>query len=260
MDKTHFIKAAPAYYALAIAQFFQKTGQRPASRQTIRTHYLDDDPESDPSNPYCFLEKKLVFDQAIVLLSRKGVIEVQRDDFGPPVFTPTSQFYLSVSQLEEDQTLPFKKFSELQDREAWLRSALKNLNDTYDNLRIVDVDFDNPDSEWQPLPLERDAPELQAAISKLDETIEQVRGDNGYSTTVPEEKAYVLETLSSASRVLKQATSVSLPFVRRYALEPLQMLIRRFGTAATGIIATAARDALVDFLKQHGIRLLERIF
>jgi hypothetical protein len=261
MDRAQFVKTAPAYYAMAIMLFFRNSGQQPADGDTIERSLSEhNDDSSDPDDLYYFLEKPLIFDRAMGWLIDEDIIEAVHDEFGPSIFLPTSRFDPMISQLERDPNLPFQKFRTLRYSESWLRSALRKVNETYDDLQITRSDFENPDAEWQPIPLERDAPELQTAIAKLDKTIEQVRGDNGYSATVPEERALVLESLATASRILKEATSISAPFLKRYAFEPLQMLIRRFGPAAIGIAATGARDALVEFVKQHGAKLLDWLF
>jgi hypothetical protein len=112
-------------------------------------------------------------------------------------------------------------------------------------------DFANPDAEWEPLPLERTDPALQRAVEAIDATLKQVREDNGYNATVPEERNYVVASLSTASQVLKSENTTSIPFVRQYILEPLSKVARRFGGAALGAVAAGARAAVIEYVKQH---------
>jgi hypothetical protein len=53
-------------------------------------------------------------------------------------------------------------------------------------------DFDNPDAEWAPIKIDAGDPTVKKAVSSLENIIEEVRSDNGYSATYPQERDYVL--------------------------------------------------------------------
>jgi hypothetical protein len=73
----------------------------------------------------------------------------------------------------------------------------------------------------------------------------------------PEERDYVLDRLSTLSKKLKEASSTSFAFVKRNGFEPLSILLKRFGPAAIGLVATAAKEALREWLRQKGITFLD---
>jgi hypothetical protein len=59
---------------------------------------------------------------------------------------------------------------------------------------------------------------------------------------------------------LKEASTISVRYLRKYGFEPLGALMRRFKDAAIGIAATAAREALRDWLRRKGITFLDDLF
>lgn len=256
MDKTRFVKVAPPYYALAICVYFRGYGTSSYRGEIIDT-YIDEPSEGDPGANH--LEKSLIFEQAIRWLADRGMIEPILDDFGPPIYAVADAFNDMWTELTDDPDLPFHKYVRIREPDRWLRGALANLNSTYEKLHITDADFENPESDWQPLALDRSDPELQAVADALDDVIEQVRGDNGYAATVPEERNYVLAALSSTAKTLKESASTSVLYLNTFALEPLTKLIQRFKGAAIAIAAAAAKDALIEFLKQHGVKILDTI-
>jgi hypothetical protein len=74
-------------------------------------------------------------------------------------------------------------------------------------------------------------------IETITNTVEQIRTDNGYAAHVPEERQYVLESLSTFARMLSEAASTSIPYITHYCLDPLGGVSRRFAGAALGIAA-----------------------
>ncbi len=202
MDKARFVNVAHLYYALAICVYFRSHAQS-AYRGEIMDAYYKVPTEEDPE-PINYLENSLIFEKAVRWLADQGMIEPILDDFGPPIYVVTDTFHDRWSELSEDRDLPFHKYGIIREPERWLWGALANLNSTYEKLNITDADFENPNNDWHPLPLDRADPGLQAAVSALDEVIEQVRGDNGYNATIPEERNYVLTALSAAVKTMKE--------------------------------------------------------
>jgi hypothetical protein len=256
MDKRHFVDKAPVYYALAIPVHFRSNGG------VAYRHEIEDDftIRIDENGYQALLTKQIVFEKAIEWLEELGAIEPLLDDFGPPIYRRTEEVHDIWNTLAQNRELPFYKYASVRDERNWLNSALSNLNEQYDFPEMSDDDFEDPDSEWQPLPLDRADEQLRIATESIDEVIRQVRSDNGYNATLPEESGYVLSTLRAASQSLKESTTTSLGYLRKYAFEPLAILIQRFRGAAIAVAATAAKDALIDFLKEHGVKLLDAIF
>lgn len=120
-------------------------------------------------------------------------------------------------------------------------------------------DYLEPSREWEPIALDRENQKLQTAISRLDDTISDVRASNGYASEYQEERNYVVDSLSSAVRRLKGEATVSISYLREFAFRPLGILIRRFGKSALGILGTAAKDAIVDWLKDI-LELVPQLF
>lgn len=186
------------------------------------------------------------------------MIQLIRDDLGPNILLRSDEFFDIMTQLKEDPQYPFFRYFLAGDQDAWVQEALQKLDQQYDLLNIQDEDFDaRSEPEWEPLPIDRDDPDLKSVIDKIDDTFEQVRADNGYAAHVPEERVYIMDSLGMVARKLKEASAISLPYLRRYAIEPLSMLVRRFGPSAIGLIAAAAKEALKEWLKKRGLFFLD---
>jgi hypothetical protein len=255
MDKRHFIQTAPLYYALAYFSFFIGRGGTTASADAVHASFTS---EARSVNTYDYLQKDILAERAIAWLEEKGLIDALRDDYAPMLLTPKDMAV--VNELIQDQASPFRKFHASGWDGAWLRKALLQVNEAYDRLGIVVSDFENPAGEWEPLPLDRGNENLKKTIAQLDKLAEAVRGDNGYSATVPEERNFVLGMLESASHSLKHAATTSAPYLRTYIAEPVGILMRRFKGAATAVLAASVREALVDYLKQNAPLWIAYIF
>lgn len=256
VDRNRFLEIAPRYYAVAIADFFSTHGNG-ASQKTIMKDYFGDDDSNDPDSRYNYIEKNVLFDRAVDVLLQLKMIEVTTDDFGPPIFETSTTFSTTWHELKKDKTTPFYKHSI---DESWLRSALLEINREYDRLGIKENDFEKPELEWEPLPLDRNTSELQEVTKKLDEVIEHVRSDNGYGATLPEEKSYVLDSLTTTAQKLEKNDTISWGYLQKHAFEPLKTVLRRFKDSATGAIATGLRTALEAWVKSQGIEALNHLW
>jgi hypothetical protein len=257
MEKGRFVEVAPLYYALAIcAYFLDRSGS--AYAHEIESYFTQPETPEDPEVHY--LERPLLFAHGMRWLADRGMVEQLFDDFGPTIYRRTDSFASTWEELIGTRDLPFYNFNVVHDALGWLHTALSRVNTTFHRLDITEEDFENPDSDWQPIPLERDDLKLKAATDAIDATIAEVRSNNGYNATLPEERDFVLAGLEAVSNTLKTATSTSLPYLRKYAIEPLMLLVRRFKDAAIGVLATTARETIIDFLKEHGARFLESLF
>jgi hypothetical protein len=134
--------------------------------------------------------------------------------------------------------------------EVWLVTAMRSVNKALKEQDIKSDEFTKPDAEWEPLPVERTNSKLQKATEELEKTIAAAEADNGYAANLPEEKAFVVENLKNAVEKLKTGDSISYAYLKRKAIDTLDILIRRFGPASLGLVAQAARSALFDWIKE----------
>lgn len=257
MDKREYVKLAPHYYMMAIVQHVINQGA-PSSQSSIERAYTVEDEGGDD---FPYLPNETLFEAGLKLGLEHGLVRLIRDPFGPVVITAEEDIFAKWEKLKETGAVPFKNYGLAPDKRQWLQSALISVNNTYRTLGMEPVDFeDTLEDEWEPLPLDRDNEKTKEVTARLDDTIEQVRADNGYSATAPEERAFVLDGLSNLRRKLTEASSISYGYIKKYGLEPLRILIVRFGDAAIGIGAIAAREAIISWLKDLGVRLLEMMF
>jgi hypothetical protein len=70
----------------------------------------------------------------------------------------------------------------------------------------------------------------------------------------------VVDSLKAANTKLKTDDAISFAYLKRKAIDALDILIRRFGTASVGLVAQAARAAIFDWLKSIGGNILHWLF
>jgi hypothetical protein len=246
MDKAEFVARAPAYYALAIAEALDRA-PGPLSEYKVKHSFPDIDEQSGEEGS--LIDRWMIWERAIAWLLERDMIKIKYDAFGPPIFSKGPSFQGMWDKLAEDDDLPFSSFVAAGEAADWLLSALHSLENHFVNLDMKEGDFENPDAEWTPIQIDAEDPTVNKAVTSLEEIIEEVRSDNGYNATHPQERDYVLEGLQGTLSKFR-SSYVSAGYVR-IAIERLGMLGRRFaGTVRDGAI-TAAKAALIEFAKKH---------
>lgn len=248
MDKARFLERAPLTYAVAIVDYLEsKSGD--AYDQDIRDRFSNFD---DDGPQYELLADHAIFEAALKWLIQKDMISIVEDDFGPSIIQSNENFGKIFYQLKSDKNLPFFGYGRAQNQSWWLHHSLRKLAAMAQELGMGDEDYNRTGIEWSPIPLDRNDPLLQSVITNVDEVIEQIRGANGYPQTVPEERAYVWDGLTTLAERLKKAATISRPYVERYGLEPLRTLLSRFKDDATGMVVNVAIEALKQWLRSKG--------
>jgi hypothetical protein len=245
MDKVEYVERSPLYYSLAIAVAL-RGAPGPIPEFKIRSRYPHEDDSGSPEAG-SLLDRAVVWQRAVAWLVDQGLITIRYDTFGPPIFFKDANFDEKFDQLTKDESSPFHAYDLAGGSEDWLIPALYAVDNAYDNLDMRVDDFEKPDAEWVPIQIERGDPNVEGAISALERVIEEVRADNGYSATYPQERDYVLEGLQGTLGKF-ESLSISAAYVRM-GIERLQILTRRFGgTLKEGAIA-GAKAALIEFAK-----------
>lgn len=250
MDKARFIQVAPLYYALAIVVFL-RDNRRSTSKEEVKEEFSVRD--YDTQDTWCFLEDDRIFDLATSWLVQNQVISVLSDDFGPSVLEPSADFAERSSELSEDTQSPFYRFKRTNFYKPWLNEALKNLAKEAAFQALKDEDFSNPDREWEPIPLDRSEPKLTEVIESVEEAIKIVSADNGYAANRPEERNYVVDGLHTFWAGIKERASISLPYIRQYAIDPVFRGIKTLGQSAGGVALELFKLKLKEWLLSKGI-------
>jgi hypothetical protein len=258
MDRKKFLTSAPVYYGLAIVAYLRIT-RGIAYKGAVQNFYHQEETEYDPEESYLAIDP--LFFAGAQNAIELGLLQVLKDDFGPDLYRlseDSESIWYEVTHLNDG---PYSKYSAAGDgAHNWLLSALSSISRRYRELDISSADFDSVDTEWQPIPIDRSDESLTQAIEKIDAVIEDIRGNNGYGSANSEERSYVFDKLRSVSAKLKQESYISWIYLREFAIEPLSIVIRRFGKASAGLLAGAAREALRTWLKSKGIHFLDDIF
>jgi hypothetical protein len=256
MDKADFVAEAPKYYAMAIASYMHLSGVDTCSPQQVQKHYTQVYENTlDADIP--LLSNSDILKRGIALAEDMGLIALKKASFGPPALVKTDQFEAIWLDLCANRN-PFDHYSAMRDGKVqWLWAALVDVNATSEELGITGRDFEEPDTEWTPIQLDRDDPAVKNAIDKLSSAGEEIRKDNGYAATFPEERDYVLDGLSRSVDKLKSGT-ISAGYIRD-ALNKLTLVSKRFAGAALALVSTGAKQAIIDFVKSQGGELLRNL-
>jgi hypothetical protein len=105
----------------------------------------------------------------------------------------------------------------------------------------------NTEDVWSPLDIDRDNPLFFDAISKLEDAVEKIRGDNGFATTQPEIRNSILDTLEDGLIWLKEKAPSRAQIFQKI-LDPLRFIAGKFRDAVIGVSAKSAVDAIVSWL------------
>lgn len=247
MDKAEFVQRAPIYYALAISVALLKT-RAPVPEFKIRSRFPHID-VSSPEEDGTLLDRWVIWDRAMAWLMARDMVRVKKDPFGPPMLSQGPEFETQWNDLCQDEETPFSTFAAADQSDDWLVPALHSVENHFVNMGMTAEDFDNPDAEWTPIKIDLDDPATEKAIASLEQIIEEVRSDNGYSATYPHERDHILEGLQGTVEKFK-AASISPGYVR-IAIERLRMLSLRFSGTIKEVAITAAKGAMIEFAKKH---------
>jgi hypothetical protein len=265
MDRARFIERAPHYYVLAIKEFFdgRHAENGVATIASLQRHYREEDRDMGATAEY--LENEILLSRAVAYMVKRDLLHVQEDDFGPPLYSEADFANTTWDAIREEPGSLYSRYMSVpaSQRHEWLTEALMNVNIEFMRLELKESDFEedaDADDIWEPLPIDRSSEDVQEVIKAIDNTAELVRKDNGYNSSVPQERAHVLDALNSASRTLKEEKATSVPYIRTYVLDPLQRLINRFGPAGIGVAAKLAKDVLYTWLKNLGVSGLASLF
>jgi hypothetical protein len=241
MDKQKFVEEAPAFYTVAIA-FALLEGKR-------EVYTIDQIKEALP-----VLSRSLIHDPLMEAglnpLITAGVVGIAKEAFGPPVYHRLPSLTKEWAYSDACDQIPvFRTFAQVRNW-AWLVTALREVNEHYVALSIIPEDFKQAvPSLWEPLPLDRTDEGLIAATEAVDEAITKIEADNGYAANVPGERDYVLQSLKTFRTTLRESAQITGMQIKTFAIDPLNVVMKRFAENAVGVVAGAAKDAVVTWLK-----------
>jgi hypothetical protein len=254
MDKNEFLEHAPKYYALAIAVQISALGST-VSRNAIRQALTFPD-DSEEDGLFCLVDNHFLWERAIEWLNARGMIDVVKGPFGPELYTRSSQFSDQFSVLQHSE-IAFAHYSIASDVN-WLHSALYEVSNFYHSLGMKPEDFDSTADEWAPIQLDASDGAVEIVTDKLVLAVEEIRKDNGYAATFPDEREFVLDGLSKTVERLRTHT-IAAGYIRD-TWAKLTLVARRFKGAALEAAAIGAKQALADFVKHQGGDLLRTLW
>lgn len=134
MDKSDYIKIAPAYYALAVLLAFDRVKKIHLTEFGILEVYKA--PEEDQDYGTYYMSNAALLKVALRVLGEQGIIVIVDDPFGPPIYKRGETFdaYLQ-NQATDPQTL-YSKARLSGDAYSWITSALRNVDSKFAELEV----------------------------------------------------------------------------------------------------------------------------
>jgi hypothetical protein len=262
MEMAELRRKAIPYYACYISRLFNT----PGSTHTINEIHLASAVDTgDPADRGFYLNDLDLIERAIEYLETAHVVRTITDEFAPRIVIQHPNFFENLSNLRSQEDTVFGRYALAgEGRVTWLLQALSKIKTQLEEGKEEEGEkrrkngLSDTDS-WEPIPLDRNDPSQELATKALDRIIEELRGDNGYATEHPEEKAFVQDKLFAVSKRFKEQTQISWMYLREFAFVPLTMLMKRFGGAAIGVAAATCKDVLTSWLKSKGISFLDDV-
>ena len=154
------------------------------------------------------------------------------------------QGILYVEQRMEDQDSVFFNYNKYGD--AWLDKQSVGAREGGEPANLSDAQTE--EDEWEPLAIDRTAPEYEKAVETLDDAIEKIETDNGYAASRPEERDNVVWSLKEGITAIKEMAP-SLAQVRALIMAPLNSAIKTLKESVPGLAAMVAREAIKEWIK-----------
>ncbi len=256
MDKSQFTQLAPLYFAIAVLSLFREdVFEEPEVIRTVQV--VKQFRVMFNRNFQTLVSDEEVLQTAIQVLSDLGVLEIETDPFGPPLLIPMTNYalnYRTALRTNPDLYSVFCRYEKAgAEKKSWLRAALDKMDTIARDLQLTDYFEDSQKIEWQPIAIDLEQNDTKALVQAVGQAEEKIRFDNGYAASKPEEQRYVLDGLAAFGRQLREATSTSLPYIKRYVIDPLTQATKPLGSSATGVVIEVLKAKLKEWLVTGGV-------
>ena len=190
---------------------------------------------------------------AIRSLIDRDYLTSQRDKDRINVFVISRRGYDYVRQRLE---MPGSAIEQYSQSAAWLFQAEKQGDDApvaEENSRTSEQSGDEhlKDDSWEPLPLERSGELFEQAADSTEKALAEIKGNNGYAESEPEERERIVWSLSEAVRQMREGMP-SRDQILVMAVRPLKYIAEKFARASMGEVAKAAVKAIWAWLQRVG--------
>ena len=186
-------------------------------------------------------------------------VEAFEDMFADTFYTVSEK---GKNQVKEDsitsESVPYKweVFGD-----DWMKTALMNISSQLEDGSVVKnskldensilegiTSYEDNQNGWSPLPIERESPGYIEAVSKTEEALEVIEGDNGYADSELEERNHIVWAIGAGVNAVKEGL-ITKQQIDSLLLTPLRRVIERLKEGVTVEAARAAVQSIVEWLK-----------
>jgi hypothetical protein len=155
--------------------------------------------------------------------------------------------------------------------EPWLKSALTNIVRTISSKDVLEYqaqqDEESKDDQpvspraaaepdetdmWAPLPIDRQSPLYEEALSASESALQTIEGNNGYATAEPDERNGIVLVMRGTIEAIKTGAP-SKAAVLHGLLVPLRFIAKKFAESAMGEVAKIGVAKVIEWLISLGI-------
>lgn len=103
---------------------------------------------------------------------------------------------------------------------------------------VVSETKDASDDLWQPLPIDRGNPEFEETLEGLEKAIREIAADNGFSSTLPEERDNFVEHANATLKSVKEGKATR-GQIKQNFIAASQWIALKFAGTGLGVAAKA---------------------
>jgi hypothetical protein len=100
---------------------------------------------------------------------------------------------------------------------------------------------------WSPLDIDREGDDYQTTVEVLEESLEAIRGDNGFAEEYPEQRAGILDALREGLDWLKNKAPSS-NVLKKLLVDPLRWIAVTFGKSMLGNAGKIAAERVMKLI------------
>ena len=253
VSRQTFLRLAPQYYAVGIVHYLMNV-PGPASPGDIQMFYTLASSYEDPE-VWPYFESDELFGKAATYLAANNLVEITTDPFGPLIIEKSQEFVDAWDTLVTftERGTPVSNYERSSRSDRWIKDTLQSLERNRGMLGIKDADIVSEEMPWEPIPLDREEPELNSVREAVDNVIEHIRQDNGYNAEHPTERNYVFDGLTAFRKRLEEKAAISMPYIRAFAIEPMIQAAKTLGKSAGGVLIEVAKLKIKEWLMKFNI-------
>ena len=205
-----------------------------------------------------YLQKEQLFDLALEELKELGIVNIIEDKFGPDVVSFSTDFSDDYHLLRLSEIYPKSVYARVKKFGVeWLASAIDEINSKLSDLdnsetEIKELESLSVDEDiWEPLPIDRSAPEYEETIAGIEKAIQEIGADNGFSAKYPDERDNIIEHANATLKSVKEGKATK-GQIKQNLIATGSWIMEKFAGSALGALGKSLVEWAIKLLSLGG--------